>query len=111
MAGHGHTGTVPEGLRGDVGQHLFHGCPAKAPVLVSGIDHQMPHIVFRHIKVINDHHIAHHGIAIVDAEGGALVPVHIGLRQTADGGGDKRLLTGGQFQMKCVKKIVFVDWL
>ena len=60
--------------------------------LPGAIDHHVPDVVLLEVIVVDDHDIADHGIVGIDAEGLALVPIHIGLCQAPDGIGDEPVL-------------------
>ena len=87
---------------------LQRGRPISQPLPVL-VDHHVPDVILSQIIVIDDHHIADHQPAAVDAERLTLVAVDIGLRKAANWMGNEALLFFFQFQVEAVDEVAFVN--
>ena len=85
-AGEQHRAGRPKRLCFDISDHLRQSSFAVPLSLVRRVDHEMPDIVGLFLTVVNNHDVSDHLVPGVNAEGHTLVPVHISLCQTADGG-------------------------
>ena len=93
----------------DVVEHGGKGGLAVSLSLLGAVDHHMPDVVDLFVAVVDDHDIADHAAARIDAKRRTLRAVDLRLRQTADRVRNKGVLPVTELQVECVDKIAFIN--